>query len=87
MIHASKTRLRALFYQDFLRFLLLAANITKTKLLGLFLQGVQLLKLTCLETLHQVLLLNAIAATSYKLVQILLVTLRCKLLKNTVVIK
>ena len=54
-----------------LEFLILIANITKTQFLAFIKQRVQLLKLTCPITRHKVLLLNAFAATSYKLVQIL----------------
>ena len=70
MFCAIKTRLQASFDKVLLHFLLLTANITETQLLALLLQRVQLSQLLCLITLHQVLLLITIAATSYKLVQI-----------------
>ena len=65
-----KTCLPTLFYKVFLQLLQLTANIPYKKLLALYLQRVELFELTCLKTLHQVLLLNAFAATSYKYVQI-----------------
>ena len=52
MFCALKTRLQALFYKVFLQFLLLSANITRTQLLALQLQRVQLLELTGHITLH-----------------------------------
>ena len=52
MFPALITRLRALLYTIYLQFLLLTANITKTQLLALLLQRVQLLILTCHITMQ-----------------------------------